>query len=67
MTKRGQTNLQKLHAAGLVAEPKRLSKQDVKIINGLSAEEIEALTRIKGKLGDDFLKRNLDPTPNCIL
>ncbi len=51
--------IQRLMQAGLIAPNAVLSPADQQIINTLSDDEITALISIKGKVGDEFLQRNL--------
>jgi hypothetical protein len=51
--------IQRLMQAGLIAPTAALSPADQQIINSLSDDEISALISIKGKVGEEFLQRNL--------
>ena len=51
------TNIEVMQEAGLVAKKHKISEEDQKRLNSLSASEVKALISIRGKLGDTFLKK----------
>ncbi len=61
------TNVETLMEAGVVPGDHTLTSDEVSVINGLSASEVQALISIKQKLGDDFIQRNVVDSANCFL
>ncbi len=53
-----KTNVEKLQDAKVLPTPHRLSDPDTETINSLSPEEVDALVKVRSKLGDDFVQRN---------
>ena len=52
------SNLDRLEKAGLIKPGSKFSKEDHRLLESLSHEEVEALISVKRKVGDDFLRRN---------
>jgi hypothetical protein len=61
------SQLDTLIAAGIVPQHNTLTEADRGVIETLSDSEVQALVNLKQKLGDDFLRRNSQPLPNCFL
>jgi len=51
------TNIEVMQQNGLVAKKHKISEDDQKLLNSLSASEVKALISIRGKLGDKFLSK----------
>lgn len=51
------SNMKTLSDAGLV-RPEKLTDQDRKLLEALSPDEVNALLRVKAKLGDDMINQN---------
>ncbi len=52
-------NIDKLKKAGLVSKTAKLTDDEVKALNSLSEDEVNALISAKAKLGDAFVKKHL--------
>lgn len=61
------SNLETLIAAGVVPQNHTLSDDDRSVVDNLSASEVQCLVDLKGKLGDDLLRRNTSDAGNFFL
>ncbi len=52
------SNLERLKRAGLIRSGYEFSKEDQRLLESLSEEEVEALISVKRKVGEDFLHRH---------
>ncbi len=62
-------NIDKLKNAGLVSAKAKLTEAEVKALNSLSEDEVNALISAKAKLGDAFVKKHLSSatSSDCFL
>ena len=51
-------NWKLLEEAGLISRDHEFSKEDRRLLESLSDDEVEALISIKKKLGENFFRRN---------
>jgi hypothetical protein len=51
-------NWKLLEEAGLISKDHEFSKEDRRLLESLSEDEVEALISIKKKLGENFFRRN---------
>jgi hypothetical protein len=52
------TNFERLEQAGLIRHGHKFSRDDLRLVESLSSEEVEALISVRAKVGEDFLRRN---------
>jgi hypothetical protein len=56
--KQDRTNIERLQKAGIVTPDYVFSEPDLKVIEGLSRDEVDALITIGDKLGPEFLQKH---------
>jgi hypothetical protein len=52
------TNFERLEQAGLISPGHEFSRDDLRLLDSLSSEEVTALISVRAKVGENFLRRN---------
>jgi hypothetical protein len=61
------SQVEKLQREGILSTPHQLHPEDEKKIESLTDVEVEALVKLKLKLGDDFIKRHRNKNPSAMV